>query len=118
MAKIDINMDDIVEDARRECEVMLTAWQTAGQGSGGIFRPRPHGGTDTPRSDASSLNGDYDPNQENLVSNARNQSQVKFALSGLNEGGSYKDDEPVEIRRSRKSRLAHSESPRGGSPAE
>jgi hypothetical protein len=40
VAKIDINMDDIVEDARRECEVMLLAWQ--GQGTrGGIFRPAP-----------------------------------------------------------------------------
>jgi putative membrane protein len=38
VAKIDINMDDIVEDARREVEALLLAWQTQGQ-SGGIFRP-------------------------------------------------------------------------------
>jgi hypothetical protein len=38
--KIDINMDDIVDDARREVEVLLTAWQTQGSSSGGIFRPR------------------------------------------------------------------------------
>ena len=31
-------MDDIVEDARREVEVLLLAWQTQGN-SGGIFRP-------------------------------------------------------------------------------
>ncbi|KAH7419467.1 Bestrophin, RFP-TM, chloride channel-domain-containing protein [Cadophora sp. MPI-SDFR-AT-0126] len=30
MEKIDINMDDVVEDARREVEAMLTAWQTQG----------------------------------------------------------------------------------------
>jgi hypothetical protein len=38
VAKIDINMDDIVEDARREVEVMLLAWQNQGA-RGGIFRP-------------------------------------------------------------------------------
>ncbi|EHL00484.1 putative UPF0187 protein [Glarea lozoyensis 74030] len=32
--KIDINMDDIVDDARREVEVLLTAWQTQGSSSG------------------------------------------------------------------------------------
>jgi len=31
-------MDDIVEDARREVEVMLAAWQTQGN-RGGMFRP-------------------------------------------------------------------------------
>ncbi|PVH79190.1 UPF0187-domain-containing protein [Cadophora sp. DSE1049] len=65
--KIDINMDDIVEDARKEVEVMLTAWQTQGPSStststinptttntnnynGSIFRPRVGGFLDTPRS--------------------------------------------------------------------
>ncbi|KAG9246088.1 Bestrophin, RFP-TM, chloride channel-domain-containing protein [Calycina marina] len=43
VAKIDINMDDIVEDARREVEVMLAAWQTQGT-RGGIFRPAAHDG--------------------------------------------------------------------------
>ena len=38
VAKIDINMDDIVEDARREVETYLLAWQNQGS-SGGIFRP-------------------------------------------------------------------------------
>lgn len=38
VAKIDINMDDIVEDARREVEVILLAWQNQGN-RGGIFRP-------------------------------------------------------------------------------
>ncbi|CZT13436.1 uncharacterized protein RCO7_00644 [Rhynchosporium graminicola] len=61
--KIDINMDDIVEDARKEVEVMLTAWQTQGPTTtssftsqtpnsynGSIFRPRIAGVLDTPRS--------------------------------------------------------------------
>jgi putative membrane protein len=52
VAKIDINLDDIVEDARREVEVMLYAWQIQG-GRGGIFRPHAPG-DDAPTSDASS----------------------------------------------------------------
>lgn len=51
IAKIDINMDDIVEDARREVEVLLTAWQTQGTSNGGIFRPRMG---EVPRSEGSS----------------------------------------------------------------
>jgi len=45
--KIDINMDDIVEDARREIFVMLTAWQNQGSSGQGIFSPQ---GGATPRS--------------------------------------------------------------------
>jgi hypothetical protein len=37
VAKIDINIDDIVLDARREVEVLLSCWQTQGS-SGGLFR--------------------------------------------------------------------------------
>lgn len=51
VAKIDINLDDIVEDARREVEVMLSAWQIQGA-RGGIFRPHVPG--DGVVSDASS----------------------------------------------------------------
>jgi putative membrane protein len=51
VAKIDINLDDIVEDARREVEVMLSAWQIQGA-RGGIFRPHVPG--DGVISDASS----------------------------------------------------------------
>lgn len=43
VAKIDINMDDIVEDARREVEVMLLAWQSQ-DSRGGMFRPYPRDG--------------------------------------------------------------------------
>jgi len=109
-------MDDIVEDARREVEVMLTAWQTQGPGNGGIFRPRAVG-SDTPRSDASSefFNGDLDQSQD-LQPNLRSQSQVKFVVNDLSES-SYRDDDPVEIRRTRTSRLAAlSMSPRAESP--
>jgi putative membrane protein len=51
VAKIDINLDDIVEDTRREVEVMLNAWQTQGS-RGGLFRP--HVPADGITSDASS----------------------------------------------------------------
>lgn len=37
--KIDINMDDIVDDARREIEVMLEAWKTQGLNGKGLFTP-------------------------------------------------------------------------------
>lgn len=120
VAKIDINMDDIVEDARREVEVMLTAWQTQGPGNAGIFRPRVMG-NDTPKSDASSdfFNGDLDSSQtQDVPINSRSQSQVRFAVSDPSEGTSYRDDEPIEIRRTRTSRLANmsqrTESPPAG----
>jgi putative membrane protein len=51
VAKIDINLDDIVEDARREVDVLLSAWQLQGA-RGGIFRPHRPG--DGVTSDASS----------------------------------------------------------------
>lgn len=39
--KTDINVDDIVEDARQEVEVLLFAWQTQGKsGDDGLFRGR------------------------------------------------------------------------------
>lgn len=113
-------MDDIVEDARREVEVMLTAWQTQGPGNAGIFRPRVMG-NDTPKSDASSdfFNGDLDSSQtQDVPINSRSQSQVRFAVSDPSEGTSYRDDEPIEIRRTRTSRLANmsqrTESPPAG----
>jgi putative membrane protein len=112
-------MDDIVEDARREVEVMLTAWQTQGPGNGGIFRPRVVG-VDTPRSDASSdfFNGELDQSQELPAGLRSQQSQVRFVVNDLSEGR-YRDDEGMEIRKTRTSKLARSvnpgtESPRGG----
>jgi putative membrane protein len=59
-------MDDIVEDARREVEVLLTAWQTQGASNRGLFRPR---AGDAPKSDASSeyYSDLLDPGEQNLV---------------------------------------------------
>ncbi|RDW88684.1 hypothetical protein BP6252_00716 [Coleophoma cylindrospora] len=39
-AKIDINLDAAVADARQEVEALITAWQTQGLGAGGLFRPQ------------------------------------------------------------------------------
>jgi ion channel-forming bestrophin family protein len=65
VAKIDINLDDIVEDARREVEVMLSAWQIQGA-RGGIFRPHVPG--DGVLSDASSeYFGPAPQNEESLL---------------------------------------------------
>jgi putative membrane protein len=64
VAKIDINLDDIVEDARREVEVLLYAWQIQG-GRGGIFRPHVPG--DGVLSDASSEYFGPDPAREDSL---------------------------------------------------
>lgn len=49
-------MDDIVEDARREVEVMLAAWQTQGS-RGGMFRPQPGDGLNSGASSISEFYG-------------------------------------------------------------
>jgi putative membrane protein len=107
VAKIDINMDDIVEDTRREVEVLLTAWETQGPGNGGIFRPRVGESTMSPRSDNSS---DFEisalASSEETV--ARN--RVRFVVSDLN-GGRYKDNDEIEVRGTRASRLSSAISP-------
>jgi ion channel-forming bestrophin family protein len=107
VAKIDINMDDIVEDTRREVEVLLTAWETQGPGNGGIFRPRVGEQTMSPRSDNSS---DYEiaamGSSEETV--ARN--RVRFVVSDLS-GERYKDDDTAEVRGFMPSRLASAVSP-------
>ncbi|KAI9051498.1 hypothetical protein LZ554_004544 [Drepanopeziza brunnea f. sp. 'monogermtubi'] len=113
VAKIDINMDDIVEDARKEVEVMLMAWQTQGQGDLGIFRPRLGGMLDTPRSDDS---GEiYTGDGEEAGS-----SKIRFMVSSARDrqGSAYSDDDPVEIkatRASRRSAVNPAEGPHGGS---
>ncbi len=99
-------MDDIVEDTRREVEVLLTAWQTQGPGDGGIFRPRISG---MPKSDNSSefYDGDMNTSDETGM-----RSQVRFVVSDMTDGdGSYKDDNPVEIRNLRQGRLSSAISP-------
>ncbi|PQE23735.1 UPF0187 domain protein [Rutstroemia sp. NJR-2017a WRK4] len=52
--KIDINMDDIVEDARKEIEVMLGAWRNQGLSGKGLFTPGV-GTPFTPRADYGTL---------------------------------------------------------------
>ena len=69
VAKIDINMDDIVEDARREVEVMILAWQSQGS-CGGMFRPYPRDGM---TSDASS----------EIFNSNESESQLRVVVSDL-----------------------------------
>lgn len=95
ISKIDINMDDIVLDARGEVETMLVAWQTQGPSNGGIFRPRTW---DTPKSDDSSQYSTNDLLQsEELPSTI---TQVRFIVSDLSERRDS-EDEGIEIDRSR-----------------
>ncbi|KAL2075433.1 hypothetical protein VTL71DRAFT_376 [Oculimacula yallundae] len=97
--KIDINMDDIVADARKEVEVMLTAWQTQGPSStsasstqnnnsynGSIFRPRIAGILDTPREseddgdDGEALASARDNFYSGANNDTRSKSQVRFVV--------------------------------------
>lgn len=106
MAKIDINMDDIVEDARKEVEVMLTVWQTQGQGNTGLFRPRVGGMLDTPISDDS---GELYTGEGNSGYNEEaGSSKVRFVISSARDkrDSAYTDDDPVEIKATKASRLS------------
>jgi hypothetical protein len=73
-------MDDIVEDARREVEVLLGCWQTQGT-SGGIFRN--HIG-EAPTSEASSEYYSDEPNRDS-EDNQLNQNNVRFVISDLSQ---------------------------------
>jgi hypothetical protein len=76
-------MDDIVEDARREVEVLLNCWQTQGN-SGGIFRN--HIG-EAPSSEASSEY--YTDEPRHSVDNGGPQNNnVRFVISDLSQGKS------------------------------
>ena len=79
VAKIDINMDDIVEDARREVEVLLNCWQAQGS-SGGIFRN--HIG-EAPTSEASSEY--YSDDLNGRDGSTDNQTNVRFVISDLSQ---------------------------------
>ena len=81
VAKIDINVDDIVEDARQEVEVLLNCWQIQGS-SGGIFRN--HIG-ESPTSEASSEYYSDDPSVR--VGSTDNQNNVRFIISDLTQAG-------------------------------
>lgn len=86
-------MDDIVEDARREVEVLLTAWQTQGTSNRGIFRPRVGGG-ETPKSDASS---EYYNDLVDQSDGVMGQSGVRFAVSEAGERR-YRDEDNDTVR--------------------
>jgi putative membrane protein len=101
VAKIDINMDDIVEDTRREVEVLLTAWETQGPGNGGIFRPRVGEQTMSPRSDNSS---DYEIGAMGSSEETVARNRVRFVV-GDSTGERYKDDDSTEVRGLRPSKL-------------
>ena len=104
VAKIDINMDDIVEDTRREVEVLLTAWETQGPGNGGIFRPRVGDHTMSPRSDNSS---DYEIGTMGSSEETVAKNRVRFVVNNWS-GDRYKDDDTTEVRGLGPSRLGSS----------
>ncbi len=93
VAKIDINIQDVVEDTRREVEVLLGAWLTQEPSNAGMFRPRR--ANETPRSDASSVYESGEVALERVPAG-----QVRFVVNDSSDGN-YKDDEPMEIRRVR-----------------
>ena len=97
-------MDDIVEDTRREVEVLLTAWETQGPGNGGIFRPRAGDHTMSPRSDNSS---DYEIGTMGSSEETVARNRVRFVVNELS-GDRYKDDDTTEVRGLRPSRLGSS----------
>lgn len=84
VAKIDINMDDIVEDARREVEVMLAAWQTQGPGWGGIFQVRDQYGDESRQSREGLARGgsrNRKADESPMTTPRAGQSQVRFVVS-------------------------------------
>jgi putative membrane protein len=101
VAKIDINMDDVVEDTRQEVECLMSAWQGQGQNSAGLFRPR---FADIPTADDSS---GYESGEARQREDSRSRSKVRFAVNDLSEG-SYTDGAPLEIARGKGSKLAAS----------
>ena len=100
-------MDDIVEDTRREVEVLLTAWETQGPGNGGIFRPRVGEQTMSPRSDNSS---DYEIGAMTSSEETIARNRVRFVVSDLSRER-YKDDDTTEVRGLKPSRLSSAVSP-------
>jgi hypothetical protein len=71
-------MDDIVEDARREVEVLLSCWQNQGH-SGGIFRNH-LGEASTSAASSVFYNDETDDETED------NPNVVKFVVSDQNKG--------------------------------
>lgn len=81
-------MDDIVEDARREVEVLLSCWQTQGS-SGGIFRN--HIG-EAPTSEASSEY--YSDEPSHTRRNENDQNNVRFVVDDLSQSNTGDADAP------------------------
>ncbi|TAQ89594.1 hypothetical protein B7494_g2063 [Chlorociboria aeruginascens] len=84
VAKIDINMDDVVEDTRQEVEVLLAAWQTQGCHYDSLFHPQ------IPRTPHSAETSHYYP-----AADAELPTHVKFVVSDMSaedvEGGKIRD---------------------------
>jgi len=95
-------MDDIVEDSRREVEVLLAAWQTQGKGDGGIFRSRGFEKLDS--------SNDYYGREQSISEESRQRSQVKLMVSDLSEE-TYGDDESADGGRLRMKRAPSGVSP-------
>lgn len=91
VAKINIDLDGFVADARKEVEVLLTAWQTQGPGSGGMFRPRLG---EIPKSDSNSIHYTDLPDG-NGHNSAR--SQIKVVVNDSTES-SQKTSESDRLR--------------------
>ena len=83
-------MDDIVEDTRREVEVLLTAWETQGPKNEGIFRP--HVGESTTMSPKSDASSDFEINTMGSSEETGTRNRVRFVISDLS-GERYKDDD-------------------------
>ena len=101
VAKTDINVDDIVEDARQEVEVLLFAWQTQGRSAemDGLFRSR------TTKSTVGSEMGSGANSPG--AGNGLGSQHVKFAIRD-----GYRDDEGGErVRGLGRSRLGSAISP-------
>lgn len=96
VAKIDINMDDIVEDARREVEVMLLAWQSQGS-LGGIFRP--------PQEATSETSSEY-------INNEGNSPEHNLLRVVVNDLGHQIQQDAAERERQRFSRASNASSAR------
>jgi len=105
IAKMDINMDDIVADARREVEVLLSAWQisrTRGSSGSGIFQTCFSG--KARRIDGSSGSGEYFSSGGMTSGEASGESEgrgvgkgnVRFVVSDMS--GDYGEQETARLR--------------------
>jgi len=80
-------MDDIVEDSRREIEVLLSMWQTQGQTKGGPFQPHSARLVESPKSEA---DGQYFKHNLHNVPDPR---QMRFVVSDMSRESTMVDEE-------------------------